>query len=238
MFDNPLTGTPFSYLGMPPQVIFLDAAGTLITLCEPVGVTYARVAATHGVVVDAVAIGRAFRSSWKALPPPVHPSPPPDDDRGWWRALVEHAFALVLGQSVPAQVMGPLFSDLYDFFARPAAWAVYEDVRPALDRLKPHFRLLVLSNFDQRLRQILQGHGLLGYFEDVIISSEIGASKPHPRIFEAALLRAGVDAASCLHVGDDEKADAAGAEGQGIPHFLVRRPGAGLEELAEKLLSG
>jgi hypothetical protein len=45
----------------PPAVVSFDAAGTLIHLAEPVGVTYARVAAEHGVSADPAAICRALR---------------------------------------------------------------------------------------------------------------------------------------------------------------------------------
>lgn len=68
----------------PPRVVFLDAAGTLFGLQEPVGETYARFAALHGIEVNAAALEVSFRAAWKDLPPPVHPEgfQSSDDDRG------------------------------------------------------------------------------------------------------------------------------------------------------------
>lgn len=222
---------------MQPEVIFLDAAGTLIQVREPVGATYARIAAPFGVRVEPAAIMAAFRSSWKALPPPIHEQPPDDDDRSWWRALVDRTFETATGSRLALGVMDPLFETLYQHFAQPEAWTVYKDVVPALDRLQGRARLWVLSNFDRRLRTILEGHGLAQRFEGMIISSEVGVSKPHPRIFLTAMAKAGVEAQHCLHVGDDEKADIGGATHMGIPCHLVQRPGADLLDLAEKLFS-
>ena len=224
---------------MPPQVIFFDAAGTLIHLREPVGEVYSRTAARFGVEVAPAAVTPAFRAAWKTLPPPEHEVPPDDDDRSWWRALVGRTFEITQDQApLEPEVLEPLFDALYWHFAEPEAWMVFDDVRPALERFKPHCRLFVLSNFDRRLRTLLSGHGLTDYFEGMIISSEIGVSKPHPRIFQAALALAKAAPGDCLHVGDDEKADIAGAAGQGIPSHLVRRPGGGLMDLAEKLFPG
>jgi putative hydrolase of the HAD superfamily len=223
---------------MPPQVVFFDAAGTLIHLREPVGEAYGRIAAGFGVQVEPAAITPAFRQAWKALPAPVHEGPPDDDDRGWWQALVGRTFATAVGRPLAAEVLGPLFDALYRHYADPGAWDLFDDVQPALEHFGRRCRLLVLSNFDRRLRAILAGHGIAHHFEAMIISSEVGASKPHPRIFQAALARAGARAEDCLHIGDDEKADVGGAEGQGMRAHLVRRPGAGLMDLAEKLFPG
>lgn len=193
---------------------------------------YQRLANRHGVQVDSEALSRAFRSAWQASPPPLHERPPVDDDRGWWRALVAKTFALAAGAPLDKQVLEPLFDELYQHYAEPQAWSVYEEV-PSLLRQwhEAGHRLYVLSNFDKRLRRILDGHDLAWYFEGMIISSEVGASKPHPRIFEAALERAGARAEQCLHIGDDAVADVAGAEALGIRALQVRRPEQTLRDL-------
>jgi putative hydrolase of the HAD superfamily len=225
---------------MPLQTLFFDAAGTLIRPAEPVGLTYAQHALRHGIVAEPEAIMQAFRMAWKETAPPLHAAghPPADDDRGWWHALVRDVFGRVMGAPLAANVLDGLFSELYPYYAQPQAWCVFDDVVPALEDLSRDHRLLVLSNFDRRLRGILAGHGLLRFFERVIISSEIGAAKPHPRMFEAALAAAGCLPQEALHIGDDVKCDLAGAQNREIHAFHVKRPESGLDMLVKKVRAG
>ncbi len=225
---------------MPLHMLFFDAAGTLIRPAEPVGKTYAQHALRHGIEAEPEAIMQAFHAAWKATSPPLHPAgqSAADDDRGWWQVLVGDVFGRVLGGPLSEDVLDALFSELYLHYAQPQAWSVFEDVVPALDDLSRDHRLLVLSNFDRRLRSILGGHDLLRYFEQVIISSEVGAAKPHPRMFEAALAAGGCLPQESLHIGDDVKCDLAGAQSCGIHAFHVQRPENGLGALVQKVRSG
>ena len=226
---------------MPLHAIFFDAAGTLIHPVERVGAVYTRHAAKWGVKTTTEAMDAAFRAAWREAPSPLHPEgqPPCDDDRSWWREVAAQSFARALGLPLEEDVMDPLFDELYDFYARPDAWNVYADVCPALDALYGRHQLLVLSNFDGRLRRVLEGHDLARYFTHEILSSEVGASKPHARMFEAALRAAGKPPVSeCLHVGDDHGCDAEGARAAGITFFGVERPAAGFDLLIEKVCGG
>ena len=222
------------------QTLFFDAAGTLIRPAEPVGLTYAQQALRHGLVAEPEAIMQAFRMAWKDTPPPLHPDgqASADDDRGWWRALVADVFGRVLSVPLEESTLEALFGGLYLHYAQPQAWSVFDDVVPALEDLSRDHRLLVLSNFDRRLRIILAGHDLLRFFAQVIISSEVGAAKPHPRMFEVALAAGDCLPQETLHIGDDLKCDLAGAQSCGIHAFHVKRPENGLGALVQKVRSG
>ncbi|WP_051946333.1 HAD-IA family hydrolase [Verrucomicrobium sp. BvORR106] len=223
---------------MPPvSCVFFDAAGTLIRLREPVGESYARIAAQHGIRVEPQSVETAFRQAWKATPPLLHPEdqPPADDDASWWRALVSQTFATVTGAPLPDETLSPLFEELYAHFAQPGVWELYEDTLPALDQLRDSHRLFVLSNFDRRLFTILEDLDIASRFERILVSSEVGASKPHPRIFHQALAAAGVPASECLHLGDDRKCDLKGAQQAGMHSRLVDRPGTTLLTLVTEL---
>lgn len=222
------------------KVIFLDAAGTLITPVESVGATYARLGAEFGLQSSPEMLNTAFRQVWRGTPPPLYPEgrPPADDDRSWWQKVAAQTFSQALCHAVPPEQMDPLFDRLYAHYAEASAWRLYDEVKPALELLSQHFRLIVLSNFDRRLLSILDGHGLMPLIEKVILSSEVGASKPHPRIFQAALHAAALPASECLHAGDDPHCDVEGAELAGLRFFAVHRPGSGLDVLARQLIPG
>ncbi len=207
------------------QAVFFDAAGTLIHLQESVGASYARLAQRHDVKAVPEQLETAFRRAWKTRPQPQHHGiPASDGDRGWWAGLVDDCFADALGARLPAEVMKPLFEDLYAWFARPEAWLAYPEVRQVLEELRGRFRLFILSNFDARLKGILDGLGLLPLFESVVISSDTGYSKPHAGIFSHAARLAGLKPDECLHVGDEKQADFQGALQAGFQACLVERP--------------
>ena len=125
------------------------------------------------------------------------------------------------------------FESLYAHYALPASWRLFPEVIPVLERLtRTHqIRLLVLSNFDPRLRRILAGHRIDHFFDEMIISSEIGSYKPHPAIFARATASANLPPSSCLHVGDDPIADVRGARSAGLHALHIDRPASDLNAI-------
>ena len=214
------------------EVIFFDAAGTLIRLERPVGWHYAEVARRHGLNADEQKMESAFREVWKARPfRPASPGAREEDDRPWWRALALD----VLRTADPSAARideDAWFEELYAHFGDPGVWVLYDDSKRCLDRLASRFRLAVISNFDRRLRLILEDLGVASKFEHIFISSEVGCEKPHPGIFRRALDVMDVEAGRCLHVGDDPERDWAGAAAAGIGVFGVRRPEVTLDDLS------
>jgi putative hydrolase of the HAD superfamily len=219
-----------------PKVIFFDAAGTLMFLPRPVGAHYAEVAASVGLKLDPMALDRAFHQAWKAMPPRSitrDGGAQPDDDKGWWRQLVRLVFfgeasAGLDGvlRAAPATFdFNDYFDVVYDHFARPGVWQAYPEVAGVLAKLRSRGVCLgVISNFDRRLFTNLEDIGLSAYFDHVTISSEVGADKPHGRIFERALAAFKVKPVEALHVGDDPVRDWAGAEAAGLGVFRLKRP--------------
>ena len=81
------------------KTIFFDAAGTLFHLPQGVGYHYALVGTRLGLELNATALDRAFAISWKQMPArPAIDGPRDDDDKGWWRDLVNQ----VIDQVAPA----------------------------------------------------------------------------------------------------------------------------------------
>lgn len=216
------------------RAVFFDAAGTLFHLPRGVGWHYRDVARRHGAMLDEAELNRAFRQAWKdAAAPPETEGARPDDDRGWWRALVGR----VLDDCGAPENLDrdAYFSELWPEFTRPEVWELFPETREVLTALKGRVRLVVVSNFDSRLRAILSGLGIADYFDDVVISSEVGADKPSPRIFSEALMRACVQAGEVLHVGDEPEADWLGAERVGLRVFRLQRPGNSLRDVLESV---
>lgn len=96
----------------------------------------------------------------------------------------------------------------------------------AIAQLATRYRLAVISDTayspGRVLRQVLEAHGVAQHFDYLAYSDEVGVSKPHPRIFEAALDGCGADAAHAVHIGDIERTDIAGARAMGMRSILFR----------------
>jgi len=93
------------------------------------------------------------------------------------------------------------------------------EVNIALVRaLRPPFRCSVLSNADLSLRGRLQGElALHSYFDDIVVSAEVGMAKPGAEIFRLAADRLGLPPEVCVFVDDwDKNVDAARAVGMQV----------------------
>ena len=213
------------------RTIFFDAAGTLIHLPQSVGHHYAYVGERIGLRLDASALDRAFASCWRQMPTrPAIDGPREDDDKGWWRDLVNR----VLNQVSPGLDeldCDAFFEGAYSHFAEPGVWDLYPEANEVLATLHGRFDLAVISNFDGRLRMILEHLGVSKFFSHVFLSSELGADKPDPEIFHRALRLSGMRPDETLHVGDDRERDWKGARQAGLGIFQLDRPRNSLRDL-------
>ena len=213
------------------RAILFDAAGTLFFLTKTAGYHYAYVGREVGLELDAQQLESAFYTAWQQMPRrPAIDGPRQNDDKGWWRDLVGHVFDQV-APSVNELDRDNFFEVAYEHFAEPSVWELYPEVPEVLKQLRPRFQLAVISNFDGRLRFILQHLGISNYFSYIFISSELGADKPDPEIFRRALKIMQLNADEVLHVGDDPERDWKAAAAAGLLVFRLDRSRNSLRDL-------
>jgi len=219
------------------KAIFFDAVGTLFRLTNTVGDHYAYVGREVGLDLDARSLERAFHAAWKQMPQRAAiDRPRENDDKGWWRGLVY----LVLDQIAPSLSefdRDNFFEIAYEHFAEAGVWELYPEVPGILEQLQPRFQLAVVSNFDGRLRLILQHLGISKFFPNVFVSSELGADKPDPEIYRRALKLIKLKPNEALHVGNDQKRDWEAASAAGLSIFRLERPRNSLRDLLTFLTS-
>jgi putative hydrolase of the HAD superfamily len=213
------------------KAIFFDAAGTLIHLPKTVGHHYAYVGERIGLRLDVSALDRAFASCWKQMPArPAIDGPREDDDKGWWRELVNRVLDEV-SPGLNELDRDAFFEGAYSHFAEPGVWDLYPEVSEVLAASHGRFDLAVISNFDDRLRMILEHLGVSKFFSHVFLSSELGADKPDAEIFRRVLRLSGTQPNETLHVGDDPERDWKGATQAGMSIFQLERPRNSLRDL-------
>ena len=217
------------------RAILFDAAGTLFHLTKTVGDHYALVGREVGLDLDAQQLERGFHAAWKQMPRrPAVDGPRENDDKGWWRDLVNRVFDQV-APALSKLDRDNFFEVAYEHFAEAGVWELYPEVPEVLEQLRSRFQLAVISNFDGRLRFILQNLGISKYFFWVFISSELGADKPDPEIFRRALKVIHLKGNEVIHVGDDPERDWKAAVAVGLSVFRLDRPRNSLRDLLATL---
>lgn len=181
-------------------MIVLDAAGTLLELAVPVGEAYAADARAAGADLDPEALGRGFSRAHESAPPLAFGDLAAAEravaERAWWRAVARSAVEAA-GADPEAFDFARFFDRAWERFARPDAWRVPADVRPALRSLRASgVPLGVLSNWDSRLPGLLARLGLAGFFARIVVSAGLERAKPDPRAYEAARVLFGEAAGS------------------------------------------
>ena len=146
---------------------------------------------------------------------------PPDQQESEQRESEQaiQAFLAIGSESFEA-----FFQGLFDYFATAEPWSVYPETRSTLT----HWRSLgidlgVISNFDQRLHPVLWALNLTEYFSSITLSTEVGAAKPDPRVFMAALAKHACRPEQAWHVGDSFEDDYQGARSAGLRAVWLKR---------------
>jgi putative hydrolase of the HAD superfamily len=203
------------------KAVLLDALGTLVELEPPWPHLVAQLAA-HGVDIDEGAARRALLAEMRHYRARCHTAA----DAASLAALRAECTE-VLRAALPEGPSRRLGADeLQAAMLASLHFRPYPEVPGVLDRLRvAGLRVVVVSNWDISLHQVLASTGLTALVDGVVTSAEAGVSKPAPAIFAAGLRLAGAQPAQALHAGDDIEADVVGARAAGIPAVLVARNG-------------
>jgi len=210
---------PASWNGI--RGIVFDAVGTLIKPVPSVAEAYVAAARRQGVILDREQVRARFQVHFQSGE--VHGeqgllSTDERTERRRWRRIV----AGVLPE-VPETDRA--FDELWDHFGRPESWRCYPDVSPVLNAFaEMGISVCVGSNFDGRLRAVVQGLPELGsWIDSLVISSEVGYRKPHQLFFQAVCAHLRLPGARVLCVGDDLENDVRGAIRAGLCGLLLDR---------------
>jgi putative hydrolase of the HAD superfamily len=201
-----------------PSAVLLDALGTLIELETPWPHLVDELAA-RGVVVGEDAAREAMLAEMAYYR--AH-----HDEASTWPALkdLRRRCAGVIQDRLRTSL--PL-AEVEDALLAAVRFRAYPEVPAVLERLRAAgARLAVVSNWDVSLHDVLERTRLRDLVDAVVISAELGAAKPDPAIFRAALERLGATAGEAMHVGDSMEHDIAGARAAGLDAVLVARDGA------------
>ena len=212
------------------RFVFLDVGETMLRVTQP-GAAYRAILARYGYDVSTETLDQTIRELFQGLDAVLPRQRNPDHTLSAQiaRARRERMIEGLLERFAVAATHTTAVAE-----AIRASWIgteifqLYPDVPPTLEALRAAgYRLGIVSNWEPRLPQLCESHGILPYFEFVVSSEAEGYVKPHPRLFERALELAAVGPEAVVHVGDSYPEDVEGARGVGIQAVLVDRQGHG-----------
>lgn len=205
---------------VPPGVraIFFDAVGTLIHPDPSASSVYVEVGRKFGSQLEPAEVRRRFACAFREQEQAdiaTHYRTDEARERKRWQAIVASVLDDVGDRDA-------CFRTLYDHFASPRAWRVESDAGQVLRALEEKgFLVGIASNFDHRLRDILQGIRELSWIRHLLISSEIGWKKPAPAFYACLCRQIDFPPSRVLFVGDDPVNDFQGASAGGLHALLV-----------------
>ena len=201
---------------MPLRAVLFDVD---FTLCRPgpelSAERYARVAARHGITLEASRYDGAREAA--ALNLKRHPELLHDETI--WHRFTEEIF---IGMGGPAEIASDCATEIEHGWEVSENFELYEDAIPVLEELRAaRLRIGVVSNGIRDLSEFVAHHRL---DVDAIVDSRThGRVKPHPTIFQAALELLGVGAAEAAMVGYSLEEDVEGARALGMRAVLIDR---------------
>jgi putative hydrolase of the HAD superfamily len=208
---------------MHPRALLIDGLGTLVSLAPPAPALRRELAIRVAIEVSEEQAGRALAAEIAFYR--AHMGHGRDLDS---LAALRRRCADVMRDALPpSDRLAALDVEvLTDTLLSALRFDAYPDARPALIRARRGgARVIVVSNWDVSLAEVLERAGLAPLIDAVVTSAAVGAAKPAPAIFGHALGLAGVAAEQALHVGDSLDEDVRGAAACGIPAVLLHREG-------------
>jgi putative hydrolase of the HAD superfamily len=200
------------------RIIFFDAVGTLIHPDPSAPSVYASVGRRYGSCLDEPTIAARFRAAFRRQEEVDYAGGLRTSEArevARWRTIVLE----VLDDVTDAEAC---FQELYAHFARADAWACVPETAQVLATLASRGHVLgIASNFDQRLRGLVEHLPALRSIRHLVISSEIGWRKPAREFFAHMCRQAGAPAEEILYVGDDPINDYEGARAAGMQAVLL-----------------
>jgi HAD superfamily hydrolase (TIGR01509 family) len=201
-----------------PRVIFFDVGNTLLfpnrtTMLAPLP------SGAHPSLEQWRGIERKTKREFDDVPQSDRV------DHGFWWMF--HTHLIAASEIAPGSSTDEVLKALVRNTQNSANWdQILPGTREALDRIRRHHRIAVISNADGRIAEVLTRCGIADCFETITDSGLVGHEKPHPAIFEAALRSMQARPEESVYVGDMYSVDYLGALNAGMQAVLFDVAGA------------
>lgn len=215
------------------RAVFFDLYNTLVGFDPPREVVQARAMEPFGFEVDKDGIDAGYAMADALMAEQTAQAPlsalTPDAQSSFFERY-EQLILRGAGHEADLQKAGEVWKAVR---RQEYGFAMYEDVMPALNTLRSGGYVIgVITNMSEPGQDVAERMGFRDNVDFTLSSMDVGASKPDRKMFRAALERAGVEASTAVHVGDQLETDIDGARGAGINPILIDRHSAATDYTA------
>jgi putative hydrolase of the HAD superfamily len=211
--------------------VFFDAVGTLISPEPPAALVYAQIGRHYDSSLACETIRQRFATAFaheEKFDQLTGFRTSEEREHQRWRNIVGAVLDDVKDRE-------KCFQELYRHFSLPGAWQVDpEGAAVAAELAQRGYLVGLASNYDRRLRNVVEGLPELRYVTRLIISSEVGWRKPSPGFFAALCAAAGLPPGQILFIGDNLANDYEGARAAGLQAIVydpADKYGTGVERI-------
>lgn len=134
--------------------------------------------------------------------------------------------------SYPLECVGIHDQELADTFCKealsriPTKGPLMPGAIELLEYLRPKYRMFILSNgFKELQSRKMHAAGIDKYFDELILSEDIGVNKPNRELYDYALQKTGSILEESLMIGDMFETDIAGAANIGMEQIYYNPKG-------------
>ena len=134
--------------------------------------------------------------------------------------------------SYPLECVGIHDQELADTFCKealsriPTKGPLMPGAIKLLEYLRPKYRMFILSNgFKELQSRKMHAAGIDKYFDELILSEDIGVNKPNRELYDYALQKTGSTLEESLMIGDMFETDIAGAANIGMEQIYYNPKG-------------
>ena len=131
-----------------------------------------------------------------------------------------------------------IFFDLGDTLITEGNFETFPYVKEVLQDLIGRYKLAVICDTDasgKSVREIMKKARILEYFDVVVVSSEVGVTKPDEKIFRIALNQLSLQPSEVIMVGNRISRDIIGGNKLGMKTILVKWNNRYQEKITNKL---
>lgn len=194
-----------------PQIYIFDAVGTVLKPVPDVVDAYHDAGLQHGSKLTRQDVANRFKTARQTRFSTNHSaletaggSLPSSDaiEHQLWEKLIGDIFNDVKDAKA-------LFEQLWEHFANPSNWQLYDDVETCWSKIRDNGGdLYIASNFDSRLHEIVRQFPIFKIAKASFCSAEVGFRKPDPMFYEHIATEIGInDSQEVMMVGDDFEND-------------------------------
>ena len=208
------------------DAIVFDVGETLLHMKPTRAELFAKVLSSHGFEADQSALEKAIGRTNRALDEEFA-NLEGGDESGFWKHFDDMVLHQIGFKGDLELIHRALVEEFDRVLPKVGTWVDYPETKEVLHGLRSRgFTLGVISNGSILVNKVLDNLELTKDFDFVIVSHEVGMTKPSRKIFSMAADRAGTSPNRMLYIGDRLSTDVKGAVGAGMNAILIDRADA------------